>query len=263
MSNHQTSVFKTLLFIAFIALTCTLSGVIAINFNYPSLFNVDATFGEYAIPLPFNWALAHIPSLLIFGVPLFFLNKKALKYVNLYRIICGTTFLLTLLELDQKIPFVLFPKVDALLGLCASYILVPPTRQDAPKQRLALLSIAALISIATLYTSWQMFRHRTPSIHTSAYLNGQFQLQRIVVHNDFFQRLEFHVQVSSELPADKVCTNAQTLSSELLHDYPFDEKFEKLILFYSPNNPDRELGELSLMEEHREKDGSFPCFYRR
>lgn len=254
-------------FIVFLVCVNLLAGFVAIKLGYPSLYNVKASFGEYAVPLPFMWAFAHIPSMLIYGLPLLFLPAWQEKYVRYYRIVCICSFILLLLELDGKSPFLLFPKVDAVVALIFSLIVVPPTRRDNPiLVKVLLLStfVGALFLAYYLYSWWI---HRTPDIKNTNYDAGVFELLTIQVNNDFRKEMLFKVQLIETLPEEQLCEHAQTLASELLRDYPFDNDYKKEIhMVFTPLGEDEarsyNLGEVSLENKHKDRDGRFACYMK-
>lgn len=109
-----------------------LAGYVAITLGYPSLYNVKPGFAEYALPRLFCWGMLHIPSMLLYGVPLALLPEMRSKHVAWFRAFCAASFVLLLLELDRKIPFLLFPKIDASLALLFSLVVCPPNGKDSP-----------------------------------------------------------------------------------------------------------------------------------
>ena len=48
---------RALVFILFLICVNLIAGFLAVKLHYPSLYNVHASFSEYAVPLPFHWAL--------------------------------------------------------------------------------------------------------------------------------------------------------------------------------------------------------------
>lgn len=269
MKFLQSGRFIFLIFLVFTVTVCVLSGWLGVTLNYPSLFNVRPRFGEYAYPLPFTWALTHIPFLLIFGLPLAYHHRQTAKVILYFRWFCLVTFLvlmdLVLVEVDDKIPFLLFPKVDAAVALIFSLILVPPSRRRQPVLfSISLLGLLAALTTAgyMLLTTWQ---HRTPAIRTSLYLENTFRLDEIVA-NTSLHTLEFEVSLLSEMPDREVCEAGRELGNLLLEEYPYDRSYEHLIRLTAPRDlqavePDyRNIGEISLEEDDRDRNGRYACY---
>jgi len=259
---------RVVFFFTFLICVNLLAGYLAIEFRYPSLYNVKASFAEYAVPLPFYWGFAHIPSMLIFGIPLLLFSELQEKHKRYLRTFFVFSFLLLLLELDKKIPFLLFPKIDAVTALIFSLVLSPPNRKENPVLIRA-LNISAVLGILFLglftYSTWI---HRTPEVTIAQYGNGLFELKSIVVNNDFRKSMSFEVDLKMHLPADQACNISQSLAKGLLRDYPFDNEYEKTIsVVFNPASPTSHvepysLGEISLNDEHMEKDGRFACYLK-
>ncbi|MCW8965017.1 MAG: hypothetical protein OQL16_14575 [Gammaproteobacteria bacterium] len=259
---------RVLTFIAFVIFVNILAGYTAIYFDYPSLWNVDPDFSEYALPVPFTWALAHWPSMLIFGVPLLSVSITQTRSIYRYRLISTAVFLLCLLELDAKIPFLLFPKIDAMTAFLFSLVIAPPNRQHNPVLlpivRVSLI-IIVLLSIYMAASAWQ---HRTPQIKSVQIMEGLFNLKSIEVNNDFRQEMNFMVELKEELPKKQACESAQIMAGQLLREYPFDDSYRKTV--YITFNPDQSsagvspysLGEVSLNSEDRDSSGQFPCYIK-
>lgn len=141
-----------------------LAGVIAVRFDYPSLFSVDPTFVEYALPLPFTWALSHLLSTLLSISLLMCIRVWQEKQLKIFRIACLVIFVLLFLEIDAKSPFSQFGKIDSLCAFLFSLVLAPPTRETNPLLVNFLMASAGviLLSIASvLFSRWQ---HRVPTL---------------------------------------------------------------------------------------------------
>lgn len=256
---------RSVVLVLFLVSVNLISGILATKLNYPSLYNVHARFSEYAVPLPFHWALAHIPSMLIFGIPLLFLHSWKEKHIVYFRAACILTFLLLLLEFDRKIPFLLFLKVDTLLAFICSLVVAPPNKKDNPtlSKALKIATLSALI-IALLLTH-SVWKHRTPSITKNRYMNNTFSLQSIVVNNDFRKEMVFEIDLRIYLEEKQACSLAQILAVEILRDYPFDNGYQKSIELRFTPNPEPlnfrpyALGEISLNEKHKDASGLFAC----
>ncbi len=258
--------FRIVSFLLFLILVNLLAGYIATTFNYPSLFNATASFFEYAAPIPFTWAFVHLFSMLVYGLPLLFLTTWPTKHVTYFRLFCGITFLLYCLELDNKIPFLLFFKIDALAALLFSLVLAPPTRAKNPILVPTIKAVSIVIGLGLTYITYDAVIHRTPTITNTQYNGGVFLLRSITVNNDFRKNMRFHVEITRKMSSKDACTSAQKLATGLLQDYPFDKNFEKRIIvshypeqglkqFYSP-----EIGEISLQEKDKEATGEFSCY---
>lgn len=181
--------FRVLVFVIFLLCVSLLAGYIAIALKYPSLYNVTASFSEYAIPLPFYWGMLHIPSMLIFGIPLVAFSKHQTKYIRYFRIFCVCAFLVLLLALGSKIPFLLFPKIDAVVALILSFVVFPPNRKDNPKLVIA-LKMFAIVSVLLLgFFAYSLWQHQTPLVTKSQYAGGLFELKSIIIKNDFHKEM--------------------------------------------------------------------------
>lgn len=260
--------FRILIFLTFLLAVNLLAGYVAIKLHYESLYNVSASFWEYAIPFPLNWGFAHLPSMFIYGVPLIFLPELDKKYTKYFRIVCVCSFLLLLLELDKKIPFILFPKVDSLSALIFSLVVSPPNSKDDPAL-VATLKLFAFLSVLSLgFFAYSTWKHKTPVISKNQFHGGIFELKSIVVKNDFHKSMVFEVDLKEFLPQNQTCLFAQTLASEILLSYPFDNSYNKIIaVTYNPAAKKSDfkpynLGEISLSKDNREKDGRFPCYLK-
>lgn len=254
--NHL--LVRILVFISYIICVSLLSGYLSGVFNYPSLFNATASFSEYAIPYVFTWALAHIPTMLFFGFILFSLPSMKATSVKKFRIYCWGFCLLLFLELDSKIPFILFLKIDSAFALFFSLIIVPPNKEDNPLLVKVLKFGGIFLSAFAIYVMYAMWTHRTPQIVESKYVNGIFELQLITVNNNFKKSMEFEVKLTERLGVKEICNDGQNLAEALLKDYPFDESYEKLVIIFFDDEV-REIGEISLNPEHKER-GMFACY---
>jgi len=260
--------YRILVFLVFLVSGNLLAGYVAVKLDYPSLFNIDPSFWGYAIPLPFSWGLAHLPSMFIFGIPLLFLPVLPDKYTRYFRITCICTFCILLLELDNKIPLLLYPKLDALVALIFSFIIIPPSRQDNPKQ-VAAFKLTALLSIFVLgYFGYSVWTHRTPQLSNKQYVNGLFELNSINIDKNYRKKMEFKVTLKKDLQEDQACTSGQKLASELLRDYEFDKTYNKIVTVVfnltsqKENFAAYEIGEISLNNAHKTKNGRFACYLR-
>ena len=153
------------LLLLFLVSVSLLAGSIAITLGYPSLYKVEPDFAEYALPLPFCWGLLHIPSMFLYGIPLALLPEMRSKHVAWFRAFCAASFVLLLLELNRKIPLLLFPKVDAVTALIFSLVVRPPNRKDAPALVMAikLILVFGLALIGWLAAS--AWTHRCVRAH--------------------------------------------------------------------------------------------------
>ena len=257
--------FRVLVFIIFIVSVCLLAGYIAVKFRYPSLFNAEPSFAEYAIPHLFSWAFIHLPSMAIYGFPLLFLPKIHRKYTRYFRIFCICSFLLLLLELDEKIPFLLFPKIDALVALTLSFFVLPPNQKDNPLTVSILKGLAFLSFLIFTFFAYSFWSHQTPVITETEY--GAFELKSITVNDDFRKEMFYEVDIKERLPEEELCVLAQKMAHGLLEDYPFDSAYAKTVqVTFRPdegvNLESYDLGEISLRDKHKERDGSFGCYLR-
>ncbi|MEZ5462105.1 hypothetical protein [Dokdonella sp.] len=268
-ANARVSMTRRLLvLLAFLICVNLLAGYAAITLGYPSLYNVKSSFSEYAVPLPFYWGFLHIPSMLVYGTGLVLLPGPGQKWTGYFRILCVLSFALLLMEWDRKIPFLLFPKVDALAALAFSLFIAPPNRRDNPVLTTTIKLSLALGTILLGYLGYSLWSHRAPEISNTRYASGTFELKSISVRNDFKKSMVFDVDLKSELPEDQLCVLAQSLAAELLTDYPFDETYTKEVavtfkpLSLSSGSEAYELGVITLSDRYRENDGSFPCYLK-
>jgi hypothetical protein len=247
-----------------------LSGYIALALGYPSLWNVAPSFSEYALPLPFTWALMHWPSMLLYGIPLLYLTRERQRVTTYYRLFCVISFCLLLVQLDERIPFLLFPKVDAAIGLILSLVLVPPNRVANPVL-FPMVCVAVLAALlAAIFTGFSLWRHRTPQLTTTNYAGGIFRLTAIEVDKTF-REMRMMVELRKQLEVKEACELGQQMALKLLQDYPFDPVYARRIeVRFNPAGSDLHesadlsypLGEISLNKADRDADGSFPCYLR-
>jgi hypothetical protein len=245
-----------------------LAGYVAITLGYPSLYNVEPGFAEYALPWPFCWGMLHIPSMFLYGVPLALLPEMRSKHVAWFRAFCAVSFVLLLLELDRKIPILLFPKIDALLALLFSLVVCPPNRKDSPAL-VASIKMGAALALGVLgWFAWSAWTHRTPALDTTSYGDGIFELTSIALDHDYPKRMTFEVDLLKPVPEGRLCTQAQELAAGLRADYPFDEAWRKeLSVSFHPEsgesgNEAYPLGMLAVNERDRETGGRFPCYLK-
>ncbi|XOV85087.1 MAG: hypothetical protein ACFHXK_08160 [bacterium] len=262
-----------LAFCLFLVCVNVLSGYMAITFNYPSLFNVQASFGEYAYPVPFTWALAHWPSMLIYGVPLLYLKRNRGKLIQYYRLFCAVTFGLLLVVFNAKIPFALFATVDAITGLIFSLILVPPNLKDNPVL-FPLTCISAGVGFAVVvFVAYGQWQHRTPALKTTVYAEGIYELSRFDVRKNV-REMRIVMDLKQRLDIQKSCELGRQVATKVLQDYPFDSGYNRLLeVWFSPadrNIPENNgapypLGEISLNDADRDADGRYACYmsYKR
>lgn len=261
---------KRLAFILYLVCVNVLSGYLALALNYPSLFNVDARFGEYAYPLPFTWALAHWPSMLFFGVPLLYISQGSRKLTQYHRLFCVITVGLLFPVLDAKIPFLLFPWVDALAGLVFSLVLVPPNRHANPVQfPVTCLGVVAVVGVVA-YIAFDHWQHRTPGLNNTTYADGVFELTSIDINKELHE-MRIVMDLKERLDTRRSCQLGQQVAVNVLQDYPFDNSYNKLIeVWFNPANADLpensgrpyRLGEISLNESDKDSDDSFVCYLK-
>lgn len=261
---------RLLAFALYLVCVNVLSGYLALALNYPSLFNVDASFGEYAYPLPFTWALAHWPSMLLYGVPLLFISQASTKLTQYHRLFCVITVGLLFLMLDAKIPFLLFPWVDALAGLVLNLVLVPPKRHANPVQfYVTCIAVAAVIGVVA-YIAFDHWQHRTPALHTTTYADGVFEMTSIDINKELHE-MRIAMNLTERLDTRRACEVGQQVAENVLQDYPFDSSYNKLIeVWFNPVNSDLpensgrpyRMGEISLNEADKDPGGAFACYLK-
>jgi len=221
---------RSLVFLMFVISACLLSGYIAVELRYPSLWGTTDVFTEYALPIGLTWGLVHWPSMLILGISLVTLPKWSTQKVRGFRTVCGVIFLLLLLELDNKIPFLLYPKVDLVLALMGSLVLVPPNRNDNPILTPVILIASLLLAVGAGYWGVLHWQHQPPQIIQQELQGGLFRLQGIHVDNDYRKEMMFEVDLKKSLSESETCTYAKGLAETLFHDYPFDNDYRKEIV---------------------------------
>ncbi len=167
--------------------------------------------------------------MLIFGIPLLTLAATGSQNLKKFRIFCIAVFLLTLIELDAKIPFLLFPKVDSVSALFFSYVVAPPNKTDSPKSVYALQLLFGLAAATLIYSAFSSWQHRTPSIKTATLANGQFVLESIEVSSDYKREMIFRIELAKIIPDDRVCNLGKQVSENLFRDYPYDDKYLKRV----------------------------------
>jgi hypothetical protein len=259
---------RLLILFAFLVCVNLLAGYVAITLDYESLYTVKAKFGEYALPLPFCWGFVHIPSMFLYGSLLALLPGAHKKYVGYFRIFCVASFALLLLEMGEKIPFLLFPKIDALTALLFSLIVVPPNRKENPVLVAAIKLSGVAATLLLGYLCYSFWAHLTPRITTTRYQDGAFELRSISIKADFHKRMTFEVDLTTNLAEDQLCVQAQSLAMDLLRDYPFDDSYTKRIdvRFNVPAAQSGlapyPLGMLELEDRARQEDGSFFCYLK-
>jgi len=142
-------VLHTLLFL--VAVNGT-AGTLAVEFHYPSLWGNREVFGEYAYPLPFNWALAHLATMIPLACATWLSWDWPPDRLRRYRIVL-LVGLIASVVLDlvygggrwHRIPFVLFAVVDFGWALAMSLLLTSRTRRVA---------IGAVLLGGILLASW-------------------------------------------------------------------------------------------------------------
>lgn len=250
---------------AFIVIVNGMSGYLAIQFRFPSLWNVQADFSEYAFPVNFNWALAHWPTMAGFAACLWFVDSWSNGTIKRFRWLLVLCFLLTLFTLPQKIPFTLFPMVDAFFALLFSFILSPVNKTTQPILFRTLWGggLAGLLAVG--YAGYMTFIHTVPQIQNTEYVEKKFHLHSIELQNNYKKELSFVVDIHQSVTEAETCNLGQLLAKQLLIDYPFDENFSKLITLrkqIAPASQIKEVGEISLDNEHKQQNGEFACYVK-
>lgn len=259
---------RVIAFLLYLLSVNLLSGYVAIEMRYPSLWNVHASFWEYAAPLPVGWGFAHIPSMFLYGVPLLLLADWQPKHIRLFRILCSCSFLLLFLELDNKVPFVLFSKVDAFTALIFSLALAPPNQRDNPWLTRVLKVVFILLLLVGAYRLYMNWQHQTPMMTKTTYIDGAFELKAIKVDTSFRKEMIFEVDLKRTIVEETGCKVAQSLAIGLLNDYPFDTSYNKIVVLNfapdlsTPSPQSGLIGEISLNHEHKGPNGEFSCFFQ-
>lgn len=150
--NSLPILFKRLLLVVFfLAVVNIASGYLAVTLGYPSLWgNTTGIFAEYAIPLNFNWAFAHLLSMLpLAGVAAALPSWKRSHLVKLRWVLLAALVVLFFVEVKlpygrlNHIPFALFLVVDCLTMLALSLLFHPPWRVMAAVIGMAVISLLA------------------------------------------------------------------------------------------------------------------------
>jgi len=168
----------------------------------------------------------------------------------------------------RKIPFLLFPKVDAFVAFFFSLLAFPPNKRENPKLVATLKWLLIAGVLVFVYFAYSFWSHQTPPMTKSQYENGLFELKSIVVKNDFHKEMLFQVDLKARVPEGQACLLAQPMAADILHDYPFDDQYKKEIeVVFNPKPSEANfhaytLGVISLNNKHREKDGSFACYLK-
>lgn len=147
--NPQLRVLNSLLFL--LAVNGT-AGILAVEFRYPSLWGNREVFGEYAYPLPFNWAFAHLATMIPLACTTWLSWGWPPDRLRRYRTVL-LVGLIGSVVLDfvygggrwHRIPFVLFAVVDFGWALALSLLLTAWTRRAA---------IGAAVLGGILMASW-------------------------------------------------------------------------------------------------------------
>lgn len=77
----------------------------------------------------------------------------------------------------------------------------------------------------------------------------------------------FEVDLKERVLEKQVCLLAQPIAKNIMQDSPFDNSYKKLIkVTLNPStleggNP-YEIGEISLNDAHKDKDGQFACYVK-
>ncbi len=252
---RKTAVKTTLLLIYVISVNL-LAGYVAVWLNFPSLWGISNVFGEYATPLFMTWGLAHWPSLILLGLPLLLIPDWKANQIQRFRVICLSLFVILIYGVLEKIPFALFPAIDALVAFFLSLIIVPPNYRENPKLIIGLsifLSLVFVISSHYIYSKWQ---HRTPEIKESKLMNGLFELKKIEVNKNY-RELIFSVDLKQQFSQENTCESALKMSKTLFNSYRFDNEYKRIVMLtFNPTRSDNRLSPYPLGElDQYEEDG--------
>tara|TARA_R110002073_G_scaffold4917_6_gene31036 strand:+ start:8663 stop:9520 length:858 start_codon:yes stop_codon:yes gene_type:complete len=136
MTFFSTTLGRTLLVLTFLVCTNLGSGYFAVRLGYPSLWgNSTGIFMEYAVPMLYNWALAHVVFMVPIAVVLSRVPGWEAKSVFMFRCVAGFVLVSALL-LEVKlpvgrlnhVPFLLFIIMDTSLALLLTVIFYPPLK---------------------------------------------------------------------------------------------------------------------------------------
>lgn len=128
-------VARVLLASLFLLLVNLLSGLLAVEFRYPSLWGNAEVFHEYGYPALYNWALMHLPSmlllaLLVFRLPTF--SPGQIRHCQLLLLLALVVLFFVEVKLPygrlRHIPFALFLIVGVLVLLLLSLLFYPPVK---------------------------------------------------------------------------------------------------------------------------------------
>ncbi len=233
----KTTAGRTLLGVAYLISANALSGLFAVLLDYPSLWGKSTgIFGEYAIPLPFTWALAHWISMLPFtlvmlGMPLW--EKRSvirIRWLLLAGILVSLFF-----EIDlpygrlEHNPFLLFLTVDFVLVLLLSFLFYTSVK----------VQLAGLVTLVTLILG---IIFQEPLVRFSS-LQGPLlsELEVEISHKEKLVRYHFNVipaLTPGESPyPDKICAAAEKLFDEVTSANPAPADYTEIVLFWArPKN---------------------------
>ncbi len=250
---HTTRIKILLLLIYFISVNL-LAGYAAVLMKFPSLWGNSKVFGEYAIPIFMTWGMAHWPSLIVIGISLFFVSGWNAIQIQRFRVICLSLLLVLIYGVIEKIPFVLFPAVDLLVGFFFSLIIVPPSYKENPKLTISLLIFLSVVLISSSYYLYSKWQHRTPEIKESNLMNGLFELKKVEVNKNY-KELIFTIELTQFISQNDVCRIATEMSNTLFKKYSFDKQYKRIVQIIFNQNQSESIVtpyHLGLLEQYKE-----------
>ena len=210
-----------------------LSGYLAVTFRYPSLWgNVTGLFGEYAYPLPFSWALAHLVTMLpltmlVTGIP--FWEQKRLvqaRWVCIAALaVCVGVEVSDGIHRFKKTPFVLFWMVDSSLFLMLTLVFKPPLRTLAAVIGGVLIFTASWVYLPGILKSLQQADALVPE-KTELPAPGNFFTRTDLSPDWYHKTAIYYFQLRDRLEPsrpplpDEICSKAEVLYRSLLDTNP-------------------------------------------
>lgn len=126
------------------------SGLLAVEFRYPSLWGNREVFHEYAYPAPYNWAIVHILSMVPLAYLVYQLPDLTPNRVRFWQVL-SLVALVILFFIEVKlpygrlrnIPFALFFIVDVVTLIVITCLFNPPWK--------TLIGLAVIVGLVSGY----------------------------------------------------------------------------------------------------------------
>lgn len=212
-----------------------LAGWAAVTFRYPSLWGNSDVFAEYAIPLPLGWAFVHWLSMAPLTLAIFALPRWSDLQVRKFRLLLAGV-LLGAVALDfgmgggrwHRVPFLLFPLVDASTGLALSFL--RSKRALLISAAIALAGTFAMITIPN-WMEQQRVSKRDARLEQVESDRGWFRSRG--VESDGLQtiyRLELEKGIDQH-SRDELCYDALTAYERMLEIREPDDRTDPIVHF--------------------------------